>query len=403
MMGGSSLERVVSMFKDSKGLLWLGGNTFSSDFNFDINKTSPDSTLPAIFLSSWDSKKKRVGQTYLFSGNKKDFLRSMFMYNDYSIYLAGLTFSKDLIPETDFCAPYGNEAGDGFLFRLNLLSSELEFATYWGGEGFDEISSICVFEQEYVWVAGTTSSTQLPVTLSAFQKDLTGYSNGFISEILCIPKSRKPELLFPENNSMETNIDSAFYWNDSSLPVKYKFFLFDSKINLVYESDFLEQNYFILPMLLDHDVYYHWMVHLFNSAGLMTASDIWRFKTETEKTSLALITKTNKRQYHYDDLIYLKICIQNIGNTSLSGITLYLDHSNAFQILELLPDYDYRIDETQLITSLTDIAYQGYLIFQIKGSFLSEKAENNQITMVVSLFEKDKCLCKDEVIITLMP
>jgi hypothetical protein len=403
LLEGSFLDKAVALCIDSNGILWIGGNTFSPDFPAEHFIVSPLSTFPGIFLSSWDSNKRDKGKSYFFSGNQKDFLRTMYLDEDHLMHLAGLTYSNDLIKEADSLLTTGNGQGNGFLLRFNLLSSELEFATYWGGEGFDEITSLFVRDHDYVWVTGTTSSSQFPVTSSAYQKEIKGSSNGFLSEILCITKAQKPDLIFPENNKMDASIGSTFFWSPSPLPVKYKFFLFDSQTNLIYESDFLEYHYFILPMLLDHDVFYHWMVHLFNSAGLMTSSDLFRFKTETESTSLALMVKTNKSQYHYNDSVYLKFCLQNTGNIPLSEIALHLEHSKAFHILELLPDFDYQTNETQCKISLPDISYRGCLVFQVKGSILSEKVENNQLAIVFSLFDKGQCLYQDKVSITILP
>jgi hypothetical protein len=403
MFGGASLERVVAMSMDSKGVLWLGGNTFSSDFYSDIKKTSPDSKLPAIFLRSWDSIKKRAGTTYLFSGNQQDFLRSMFLWDDYSVYLAGLTFSNDLIPKTDFLAPFGNETGDGFLLRFNLLSSELEFATYWGGEGFDEITSIYPFGQEYVWIAGTTASTQFPITLSAFQKELTGHSNGFLSEILCVPKAQKPELILPENNKMDVSIAVDFFWSSSPHPARYKFFLFDSQSKLLFESKLIEENSYKLPMLLNPDTYYHWMVHLFNEANLMTASDLWRFKTEEENSSMAMHAETNKKKYKLNDQLYLKVCLQNIGNTPLGEVMLTIQHPEVFHINEILPSFDHQKEGTQLLIALPDFTYRGHLVLQINGSFLPEGSAESKISLLLKLYHKDQLLLEEELPVEIIP
>ncbi len=135
----------------------------------------------------------------------------MLLQDDSSIYLAGLSYSKDLFLTTDLLPPYGNEAG--MAFYLSLISQLLRwtFQPIGGGEGFDEITSICALANNYVWVAGTTSSTQFPVTLTAYQPYLTGQSNGFLSEILCVPKAKKPELLYPENNKPKCLLEWTLY------------------------------------------------------------------------------------------------------------------------------------------------------------------------------------------------
>jgi hypothetical protein len=403
IFGGSSLERVVALSIDSKGLIWLGGNTFSPDFTADYSKVSSHSAFPAIFLSSWDSRKKSKGLTYLFSGSQKDFLRSMLLQDDSFVYLAGLSYSKDLFLATDLLPPYGNEAGDGFLFKLNLTTSEVEFSTYWGGEGFDEITSICALGNNYVWVAGTTSSTQFPVTLTAYQPYLTGQSNGFLSEILCVPKAKKPELLYPENNKTEVPLGVDFVWNPSSIPVRYRFILYDSHFQIVCESEAIEENYFTLATLLQADTYYHWMVHLINEANLITASDLWRFKTEKEITSMNMVVDANKKKHHLNDQIYLKVCLNNTGNTPLSELTLRLQHPDVFQVNELLPRLKHQIEAEQVVISLPDFPYRGHLVLQVDASLMTEVILENKLNLKFALYQEDTLLGYESLELEILP
>lgn len=403
IFGGSSLERVTDLSLDSKGLLWLGGTTFSSDFSADILKVSPNSVFPAIFLSSWDSLKKSKGRTYLFSGNHKDFLRSMLLHNDRSIYLAGLSYSKDIFPHTDLLPPFQNEAGDGFLLKLNLDTSELEFSTYWGGEGFDEITSICALTDNYIWVAGTTASTQFPVTLTAFQQHLAGQSNGFLSEILCVPKAKKPELLYPENNKTEVPLGVDFVWKSSSIPARYRFILYDTHFHIIYESEVMEENYLALPMLLQADTYYHWMVHQINEANLTTASDLWRFKTETQLSSINLKVKAHKKKQHYQDPIYVKVCLINTGNTPLHELSLELQHPDNIQFNEVLPFFNYQKQVGQVLIALPDLPYHGQLAFQINASILPSPLSENKLKLQFGLYQQDILLGYENLELEIIP
>ena len=71
---------------------------------------------------------------------------------------------------------------DIFLAKFAPDGETLEFATYFGGMGNETASGVQVDRSGYIWVAGSTSSFDLPVSKSAVQKQLKGGTNTFVAE-----------------------------------------------------------------------------------------------------------------------------------------------------------------------------------------------------------------------------
>jgi uncharacterized protein (TIGR03437 family) len=87
-----------------------------------------------------------------------------------SVYVAGTTSSRN------FPAPVGafkrttTSASTGFVTKLNPALTDIDFSTYLGGRGNDRISAMAVDPQGFVYLAGTTESSDFPIVEPAFQK-----------------------------------------------------------------------------------------------------------------------------------------------------------------------------------------------------------------------------------------
>jgi uncharacterized protein (TIGR03437 family) len=72
---------------------------------------------------------------------------------------------------------------DAFVAKFLPDGKTLVFATYFGGMGNEVGNSIALDAGGNIWIAGTTSSVDLPVTPGAFQSTLKGSGNGFIAKL----------------------------------------------------------------------------------------------------------------------------------------------------------------------------------------------------------------------------
>ena len=108
-----------------------------------------------------------------------------------NIYLAGSTSSANLpvvppvsTPPSAF-QPALAVAPDAFVTKLNAAGSAVLFSTYLGGDGVDTTAGVAVDSAFNVVVAGTTASSNFPVsTASAFQAHpLSPGTHAFASEL----------------------------------------------------------------------------------------------------------------------------------------------------------------------------------------------------------------------------
>ncbi len=109
-----------------------------------------------------------------------------------NIYLTGATTSADfpLTPQPTTNPPpaafqgFLKTAPDVFVTKLNSAGTAVVFSTYLGGNGADTSAGIAVDSAFNVAVAGTTTSSDFPVSSSAFQATPAGAgAHAFVSEL----------------------------------------------------------------------------------------------------------------------------------------------------------------------------------------------------------------------------
>ena len=71
---------------------------------------------------------------------------------------------------------------DAFVAKFLPDGKTLVWATYFGGMGNETASSIALDASGNIWIAGGTSSYDLPVTTGAYQSTLKGSQNGFVAK-----------------------------------------------------------------------------------------------------------------------------------------------------------------------------------------------------------------------------
>ena len=125
----------------------------------------------AMFSPDGNGPTDLVAATYL-GGTDMDLCTSIQVLDDGRICVGGRTMSLDFPISID--ALYGDsDYEDGVLAVLDENMTSLEFGTYLGGDGNDAIE--CVIEgkdTDALYIVGTTSSTNLPVTAGAFDNRL---------------------------------------------------------------------------------------------------------------------------------------------------------------------------------------------------------------------------------------
>jgi uncharacterized protein (TIGR03437 family) len=134
------------------------------------------------FVMKFSSAGTQIYSTTI-GGSANDVGRAIAVDAQGDAYIAGDTESSDF-PVTPGAAQTkfgglvsvfgGGSFGDGFVAKFNPSGVAVLFATYWGGSAPDIAFAITLDSSGNAYVAGATSSSDFPVTASAFQTASAG-------------------------------------------------------------------------------------------------------------------------------------------------------------------------------------------------------------------------------------
>jgi uncharacterized protein (TIGR03437 family) len=88
-----------------------------------------------------------------------------------NVYVVGTTTSRNNFPTHEGAFQRNTTASStGFVTKLNSTLTDIQYSTYLGGNRNDLITSIAVDVQGFAYIAGTTESSDFPITGAAYQK-----------------------------------------------------------------------------------------------------------------------------------------------------------------------------------------------------------------------------------------
>jgi uncharacterized protein (TIGR03437 family) len=203
LLGGFQDDFGASIAIDAAGNAYIAGGTLSADLPTTAGVIQPkyggaggQSQFPALqgsifqYGDGFIAKLSADGAKFLFvtylGGSKNDCAFALAVDSALNVYVAGATLSADFpvgpgASESAFGGVDASSnrffnAGDGFVAKLNATASAVQYGTYLGGSGDDVILGLTLDSNGNAYVAGATTSTNLPVTASAFQRRYQGPS-----------------------------------------------------------------------------------------------------------------------------------------------------------------------------------------------------------------------------------
>ena len=189
-LGGSRPDAAYAIAVDALGNAYLGGYTDSDDFPvtlgaYDTSMSGTDAVLVKL---------DPAGSTLLYStflgGFSTEEVRSVAVDTTGAVYAAGITFSPDFPTSLNAldrtCGSDGacdGGAPDAFLTRLNATGDSVDASTFLGGSGDDRGWGVALDPLGYVFLTGSTSSSDFPTTPGAFQRSDPGGSSAFLTRL----------------------------------------------------------------------------------------------------------------------------------------------------------------------------------------------------------------------------
>lgn len=189
----------LSIAIDGKGSAYVAGSTFAPDFPVTPNafqttypaqtrgansgfvtKLSPDgsSLVYSTYLGGSGSGALCYVQGDQVSGIALDSLENA--------YLSGTAASSDFPVTGGVLQPTSKGNTNAFVTELNPQGSAEILSTYLGGSGADEASGIALGVDGSIFVSGSTSSSDFPVTSGVFQPTFPpsyGFVSGFVTKL----------------------------------------------------------------------------------------------------------------------------------------------------------------------------------------------------------------------------
>ncbi|MGD9496986.1 MAG: hypothetical protein AB7Y46_11865 [Armatimonadota bacterium] len=186
-LGGSENEFAEHRpWLGTDGSLLLTGVTQSPDF-----PTTPGAVQRSLrgrndgFLVKLAPGGDRLEFCTLLGGSEGEFFLMPTPDPDGNILIVGQTSSIDFPVTPDALQPrYGGGPSDGVLALLSPDGSRVLYASYLGGSGEDMVRSTALGGEGTIWLVGSTSSRDFPVSAAVVQPDLGGDVDGFVVKLV---------------------------------------------------------------------------------------------------------------------------------------------------------------------------------------------------------------------------
>ncbi|RYD82117.1 MAG: T9SS type A sorting domain-containing protein [Sphingobacteriales bacterium] len=176
--GGGADDYIEGITCDKNNNIYIGGSTNSGD-NIAVKGAYMDKSRgdKDMFLARFSPDGKRSWGTY-FGGNNLDDLRGIDISEANELFFTGSTISGGL--QTKDAEKLHT---DGFIDVISGkfdTSGKLIWASYYGGEGIDEVQGIAVQAKNTFFITGNTDSKKDIAVIGAYQQIGDGNADAFL-------------------------------------------------------------------------------------------------------------------------------------------------------------------------------------------------------------------------------
>ncbi len=168
-----SENRIISVGSTKSYDFPIVSNAFDSTFNDTLGLDRKGD----VFLTIIDQSTPEIIKSTFFGGERKDIAYAVEVDSVDDIYITGTTESDDFpITENAYDSVYTSNgedlrtSGDMFVTKFKALTENLIFSTYIGGGGADRAFALDVDSYKNVWIAGLTSSSDIPTDERSYDR-----------------------------------------------------------------------------------------------------------------------------------------------------------------------------------------------------------------------------------------
>lgn len=188
LLGGTNFNQANAVAVDSTGDGYVAGFTLSADFPTvgPIQAAlSPGTSGPDFdaFISEVKSDGTALIYSTYLGGNGDDEATGIAVDSTGAAYVTGFTSSTNFPVTTGVVQATLGGGYDAFVSKLSPGGTALVYSTYLGGSQDDKAAAIAVDAAGNAYIAGSTSSSNFPVSTTAPQVTYGGHQNAFVAAL----------------------------------------------------------------------------------------------------------------------------------------------------------------------------------------------------------------------------
>ncbi len=184
-IGGSNNDLSNSIAVDALNNGYITGNTTSNNFN--ITPGSFQTTLAGnndIFVSKLNSTGSALIYSTFIGGSSDEAAYSIALDIQGNVFFTGATNSTDYDISLGAFQPTKEGTSDVFVSKLNATGNALIYSTYIGGSSGDSRGqAVAIDGLGNAYITGYTNSNNYDITPGAFQANITGGWDVFVSKL----------------------------------------------------------------------------------------------------------------------------------------------------------------------------------------------------------------------------
>jgi hypothetical protein len=184
---GGTLDDTVAAITVNTGKVYVAGQTHSTGLatGTPFNNTLDSGAGADGFVARLDNA--GVLNYFSYLGGTGTESASSIAFDGTNIYVGGTTDSLNDLGIVNVLQSTRNGSSDGFVAKVNPAgggAADLLYLTYFGGSGDEQINAVALNGSgSAVIIAGTSTSTDLSTTASAFQPSVSTTNNSFVASL----------------------------------------------------------------------------------------------------------------------------------------------------------------------------------------------------------------------------
>lgn len=184
-LGGSGIDEGNAIVIDVSGAAYVTGFTQSANFPLQSPYLGALAGPQDAFVTKLSPDGSALNFSTYLGGTNGSSTGTGIGVNVFGQTIVAGSTSANNFPTTGsgYSPTYNGGTSDGFISLLSTAGSDLLASTFLGGSLEDRINSLALDSSDFVYVVGSTDSTDFPVTAGAFQSALSGGADAFVTKL----------------------------------------------------------------------------------------------------------------------------------------------------------------------------------------------------------------------------